>query len=320
HQPRSRRHVRPPGRGRHCLAHRGLVETATDRVTVSGHLRSCAGGCEPPAPLARSTAACAGSPPRGCCPVCLSRHRQRRRPRQFHISPLLGTGCRRCLNLPGRSTSHDRRHDRPGCASLPAGPPPSVTPVTAQEASQHAPFHLVPRTAVTHEGRASAMFSKNRRRACLVTSVLAVMSLAGCADGGAGKGSALQVSGSTTVAPVAADAAEALKADGLDITVATQGGSAGGISQLAAGQINIALSSKPLAKEDKAANPDTDFLPTQIGADAVGVIVTKEVADGGVKNLTADQVRDLFEGKINNWSEVGGPDLDVFVYDKEPGR
>lgn len=35
----------------------------------------------------------------------------------------------------------------------------------------------------------------------------------------------MQVSGSTTVAPVAADAAQALKADGLDITVATQGGS-----------------------------------------------------------------------------------------------
>ncbi|MGV4891437.1 phosphate ABC transporter substrate-binding protein [Streptomyces viridosporus] len=192
--------------------------------------------------------------------------------------------------------------------------------MTAQEASQHAPFHLIPRTAVTHEGRASAMFSKNRRRACLVTSALAVMSLAGCADGGAGKDGALQVSGSTTVAPVAADAAEALKADGLDITVATQGGSAGGISQLAAGQINVALSSKPLADEDKAANPNTDFVPTQIGADAVGVIVTKDVADAGVKNLTADQVRDLFEGKIANWSEVGGPDLDVFVYDKEPGR
>lgn len=164
------------------------------------------------------------------------------------------------------------------------------------------------------------MFSKNRRRACLVTSALAVMSLAGCADGGTGKDGALRVSGSTTVAPVAADAAEALKTDGLDITVATQGGSAGGISQLAAGQISIALSSKPLAEEDKAANPGTDFVTTQIGADAVGVIVTKEVADAGVKNLTADQVRDLFEGKINNWSEVGGPDLDVFVYDKEPGR
>ncbi|EHN74888.1 ABC transporter binding lipoprotein [Streptomyces coelicoflavus ZG0656] len=164
------------------------------------------------------------------------------------------------------------------------------------------------------------MFSKKRRLACLATSALAVMSLAGCADGGAGKSGALQVSGSTTVAPVAADAAEALKADGLDITVATQGGSAGGISQLASGQITIALSSKPLSEEDKAANPNTDFVSTQIGADAVGVIVTKQVADAGVKNLTADQVRDLFEGKIKNWSEVGGPDLDVFVYDKEPGR
>ncbi|MGW3647552.1 phosphate ABC transporter substrate-binding protein [Streptomyces sp. NPDC000878] len=141
-----------------------------------------------------------------------------------------------------------------------------------------------------------------------------------CADGGAGSSGALQVSGSTTVAPVAADAAQALKADGLDITVATQGGSAGGISQLAAGQIKIAMSSKPLADEDKAASPNTDFLPTQIGADAVGIIITKEVADAGVKNLTAAQVRDLFEGKITNWSEVGGPDLEVFVYDKEPGR
>ncbi|WP_230193507.1 phosphate ABC transporter substrate-binding protein [Streptomyces coriariae] len=160
-----------------------------------------------------------------------------------------------------------------------------------------------------------------RRTAYLASTALLVMSVAGCAGSKAqAGGGALQVSGSTTVAPVAADAAEALKADGLDITVATQGGSAGGISQLGSGQISIAMSSKPLADEDKAANPKADFRPVQIGADAVGVIVTKEVADGGVKNLTAAQVRGLFEGKITNWSEVGGPDLKVFVYDKEPGR
>ncbi|MFJ4827096.1 phosphate ABC transporter substrate-binding protein [Streptomyces bacillaris] len=142
-----------------------------------------------------------------------------------------------------------------------------------------------------------------------------------CADGqSSAGGGGLRASGSTTVAPVAADAAEALKAQGMNITIATQGGSAGGISQLAAGQIDIALSSKPIADEDRTAHPKADFVTTQIGSDAVGVIVTKPVADAGVKNLTVDQVRGLFEGKITNWSEVGGPKLDVFVYDKEPGR
>ncbi|MFB6520369.1 phosphate ABC transporter substrate-binding protein [Streptomyces sp. NPDC056401] len=140
------------------------------------------------------------------------------------------------------------------------------------------------------------------------------------ADAAAGGGKALQASGSTTVAPVVADAAESLKAQGLNITVATQGGSAGGISQLGAGQIDVALSSKPIADKDRADNPKVEFVSTQIGSDAVGVIISKQVADAGVKNLTAEQVRGLFEGKITNWNQVGGPNLEVFVYDKEPGR
>ncbi|WP_151772133.1 phosphate ABC transporter substrate-binding protein [Streptomyces abyssomicinicus] len=161
---------------------------------------------------------------------------------------------------------------------------------------------------------------RGSRSLALAAGALLLASLTtGCADTGGGK-KTLQASGSTTVAPVAADAAEALKAEGLDITVATQGGSAGGISQLAAGQIEVALSSKPVSDEDRAASPKTDFVETQIGSDAVGVIVTKEVADAGVTDLSKDEVRGLFEGEITNWSKVGGPDMEVFVYDKEPGR
>ncbi|MEO3763930.1 phosphate ABC transporter substrate-binding protein [Streptomyces sp. B8F3] len=171
-----------------------------------------------------------------------------------------------------------------------------------------------------HTEPSTVMGSRRRGYGRLASATLVLASLAtACADEAGGSG-AMQASGSTTVAPVAADAAEALKAKGLDITVATQGGSAGGIAQLGAGQIDIALSSKPLSDEDRSAHAGTDFVTTQIGSDAVGVIVTKKVADAGVTNLTADQVRGLFEGKITNWSEVGGPDLNVFVYDKEPGR
>ncbi len=137
---------------------------------------------------------------------------------------------------------------------------------------------------------------------------------------GASAGGSLRVSGSTTVNPVAADAAEVLRKQGAKITVDASSGSGGGIAQLGAGQVEVAMSSKPLADADRAMFPSASFVPTQIGADAVGVVVRREVFDGGVRSLTRDQARLLFEGKIANWKELGGPDLDVFVYDKEPGR
>ncbi|MFF8604595.1 phosphate ABC transporter substrate-binding protein [Streptomyces sp. NPDC015346] len=171
--------------------------------------------------------------------------------------------------------------------------------------------------------KATSLLAGRRRQrgyAAASAALLLAALLSGCAGAASADSGALQASGSTTVAPVASDAAEALKARNLNITVATQGGSAGGISQLSAGQIEVALSSKPLSDKDRKAHPDTDFVPTQIGADAVGIIVTKEVADGGVDSLTKEQLKGLFEGKITNWSEVGGPDMKVFVYDKEPGR
>ncbi len=150
---------------------------------------------------------------------------------------------------------------------------------------------------------------------------LAVVAMLGVACGGrAGDSKLLRISGSTTVNAVAADAAEVLRAEGLTITVDASGGSAGGIAQLGGGQVEIAMSSKPLADADRSRFPDADFVTTEIGRDAVGIVVRRHVYDGGVTNLTKDQVRALFEGRVGNWSELGGPDVPVFVYDKEPGR
>ncbi|HEX2063424.1 MAG TPA: phosphate ABC transporter substrate-binding protein [Acidimicrobiales bacterium] len=141
----------------------------------------------------------------------------------------------------------------------------------------------------------------------------------GASDGGNGRGT-LRVSGSTSVNPIAADAAEVLRSQGVDVTVDTQGGSAGGIAQLGAAQIDVAMSSKPITPEEEARYPSVNFVATEVGADAVAVVVRREVFDGGVKSLSREQLRTVFEGKVRRWSEVGGPDLEVFVYDKEPGR
>lgn len=154
--------------------------------------------------------------------------------------------------------------------------------------------------------------------ACLLT--LAVLLTTGCAGSG-GAGDVLRVSGSSTVNPVAADAAAVLRdQQGMSITVDTQGGSAGGLAQLCSAEIDIAMSSKPVSDSDRARFPDCDYTPTKIGEDAVGIIVRREVYDGGVRSLTPAQVRGIVEARITNWSQVGGPDLEIFVYDKEPGR
>lgn len=153
-----------------------------------------------------------------------------------------------------------------------------------------------------------------------VTLLVAVTGCGGGSSAGRAGGTVLRINGSTTVNPVAADAADALRARGMRVTVDAAGGSAGGIADLGRGQAEIAMSSKPITDSDRAAFPSVDFQTTQIGSDAVGIVVRKDVYDGGVRNLDRDQATALFEGRVRSWKELGGPDIAVFVYDKEPGR
>ena len=131
----------------------------------------------------------------------------------------------------------------------------------------------------------------------------------------------LRVNGSTTVNAAAAEAAEILRAEKkMNISVDTQGGSSGGVSGIGDGSIEIGMSSKSLTDDDRKRYPNVNFLPTKIGEDAVALVVSADVFDGGVKALTRAQVRDIYEGKIRNWKQVGGPDRRIVFFNKEPGR
>lgn len=131
----------------------------------------------------------------------------------------------------------------------------------------------------------------------------------------------LKINGSTTVNLPAAEGAEILRAEEkMDIQVDTQGGSSGGISMLGDGQVQIGMSSKPVSDEDRAKYPGVKFNPIHIGEDAVAIIVSKDVWDGGVKALTKQQVQDIYESKITDWKEVGGQPQRIVFFNKEPGR
>ena len=108
---------------------------------------------------------------------------------------------------------------------------------------------------------------------------------------------ALKINGSTTVNLPAAEGAEILRAEQkMDIQVDTQGGSSGGISGVGDGLVQVGMSSKPVSDDDRAKYPSVQFNPIHIGEDAVAMIVSKDVWDGGVKALSKQQLSDIYEG------------------------
>jgi len=157
-------------------------------------------------------------------------------------------------------------------------------------------------------------------RRWLALFVVVVLSF-GCDGGASASKSRLRLQGSTTVNPVAAEAAEILRArKGWRITVDTQGGSSGGITAVGEGAVDIGMSSKPVSKEDRSRFSGKELVEHIVGFDAVAVVVSRAVWDGGVKALSKEQLAGIFTGKILNWKELGGPDAEIFVYNKEPGR
>lgn len=137
-----------------------------------------------------------------------------------------------------------------------------------------------------------------------------------------GRGSdVLRINGSTTVNLPVAEAAEILRRErGLRIVIDTQGGSAGGIAMLGDGHAHVGMSSKPVTDTDRARFPQVRFHETVIGVDAVALVVSRDVWDGGVRSLTRDQARGIYEGTFRNWHPLGGPDRRIAFFNKEPGR
>jgi phosphate transport system substrate-binding protein len=148
--------------------------------------------------------------------------------------------------------------------------------------------------------------------------VAASVGLAGCKREAA---ATLKVNGSTTVNLFVTEAAEVLRGERkMNIHVDTQGGSAGGISMLGDGQVQVAMISKHLSDDDRKKYPKVTFKETQAGEDAVALIVSKDVYDGGVRSLTKAQAKAIYESKVTNWKDVGGPDRRIAFFNKEPGR
>lgn len=94
-------------------------------------------------------------------------------------------------------------------------------------------------------------------------------------------------------------------------------GSTYGFGALMVGRCDIAAASREVSTNelDMARSRDVAFNEYILGTYSVAIVVN---AANPVANLTADQVRDIFTGAIQNWKDVGGSDAPIHLKIRDP--
>lgn len=156
------------------------------------------------------------------------------------------------------------------------------------------------------------MFKK--KLVALLCGTMMVSGLAvGCGSGSSSEGDTakITISGSTSVGPTMEVLAEAYEKNN-DVKIEVQQvGSSAGIKNTIDGTSNLGMSSRDLKDEESQSLDET-----QIAIDGIAVVTNIE---NKVKDLTLDQVKDIFTGKITNWKEVGGEDAQIVIISREEG-
>jgi len=123
--------------------------------------------------------------------------------------------------------------------------------------------------------------------------------------------------GSDTIVNLALAWAEQYQKLHPEVNISVTGGGTGtGIAALINKTVDIANASRQIKPEEIKAANDNGVEPVEfvISRDAIAVVVNLE---NPVNELTIQQISDIYSGKINNWSEVGGEDRPIVRLSRE---
>jgi phosphate transport system substrate-binding protein len=121
----------------------------------------------------------------------------------------------------------------------------------------------------------------------------------------------ITVAGSTSVEPFAELLAEHYMQARPGVEISVQGGgSSAGIRAVTSRICAIGMSSRELHEEEG------NLTATAIAIDAIALVVN---ARNPVRNLSLEQARDVFAGRIRNWQELGGPNVRITAITREEG-
>jgi phosphate transport system substrate-binding protein len=144
-------------------------------------------------------------------------------------------------------------------------------------------------------------------RIWLLPLLLVIFLVSGCQREKAG----ITVAGSTSVEPFAELLAEEYMSRHPHSHIYVQGGgSTAGIEAVRTHAANIGMSSRSLLPDEKG------LYAVTIAKDAIAIIVNPK---NPIQDLSLDQVRQVFTGRIKDWGEVGGSPHPIVLVSREEG-
>ncbi|PKN88357.1 MAG: phosphate-binding protein [Chloroflexi bacterium HGW-Chloroflexi-8] len=127
----------------------------------------------------------------------------------------------------------------------------------------------------------------------------------------------LENKGSDTMVNMALFWAEEYQKENSEVSISVTGGGSGtGISALISNTVDIANASRKIKQEEILEANANDVYPKEliVARDAIAVIVNPE---NPIDRLTLQQISDIYSGKIENWSELGGDDRPIVKLSRE---
>jgi len=123
----------------------------------------------------------------------------------------------------------------------------------------------------------------------------------------------LEITGSSTIAPMLGEIAQRFEGLHPGVRIAIQtGGSSRGVADIRRGIAQIGMSSRELNDTERQG-----LEIHRLGLDGLALITH---ADNPVQGLDSDQVIAIFSGRTRNWSGLDGADRQITVINKADGR
>jgi len=127
------------------------------------------------------------------------------------------------------------------------------------------------------------------------------------------------VAGSSTVLPLGESEAEAYNLQQRDYQISVTGGGTGaGITGIGEGRLDIAMASREVTT-DEITKYGENFQEFLIGYDGIVIVISPQIYDSGVTDLSKEQIKGIYNGETKNWKKLGGPDAEIYVIAREQG-